>query len=466
MRFLRTKTIDDNDQPRRRVGLWVGSTFVVLVLVFLTWFVAAAYQAKNKIITDNDSGGSILFRKNVNDIKPTELTGENDGRVNIAIFGMGGANHPGGTLADTEIVVSIDLKNNSAVLISVPRDLYVKVPGYGFGKINTAYAYGEKTKKGNGAIVAKKTLEDTLGIPIHYYFAVDFEGFKRVVDLVGGVTVTVEKDIDDPFYPAKDMIHYAPVHFKAGTQTLNGERALQYARTRHTSSDFARAARQQQVMVAVRDKALSIGFLTNPTNISEMLKIAGDDIRTDMQLNEIQQLFKIVKDLDSSKISNKVFDTAADGPLTGTTDERGYVIVPRDGNYSYAGLKSIVHETLSNPFLVAENAKIEIRNATAKTGQGAVVSALLKTYHYNVIKVSNHDTKEQYTELIAYSNKFPFTQAFLEKRFALKARMISKPADAIADFVVIVGNDYKDQQSTTPTKSPVTTGKTENTTTN
>jgi len=435
------KTARTNSSKRRNVYL-VVLILVVGILCTILWLATGILKAKNSIITDNQGGGSVLLKKNANDVKATELKGEGDGRINILLLGKGGDNHPGGQLTDTMIVVSIDTENNKVAMLSVPRDMWVKIPGYGYNKINYANFYGEQKKTGNGPVIAKQTVSDLLDLPIHYYVSVDFSAVTKLVDAVGGISITVEKAIDDPFYPAADMIHYAPVHIKAGTQTMNGELALKYARSRETTSDFDRSRRQMQVISAIKDKALSAGVLANPLKINEIISIIGAHLRTDMQAGEIQQLITMLKSINTTSAINKVLDTAADSPLKGVTDERGYVIVPKDGDMTYQEVKRIAHEIFTDPYLAKENATIEIQNATGKTGTGVTVSALLKSYGYDIAKVTTKPT-ELYTQLIDYTGgKKPFTQAFLEKRYSVKAIQATPTSATTTNFVLVLGTDY------------------------
>lgn len=429
---------------KRRILISLAVLFVVVIVGGGLWFGSTILQATGKIISDNTSGGSILFRKRAEDVKPAELKGEGDGRINIAIYGRGGASHPGGNLTDVIKVLSLDPQNKKIALLSIPRDLWVKTSKSTYAKINTAYSDGERKKKDSGPDNANYVLEDLLDLPqIHYFISVDFEALKKLVDTLGGVTINVEKALDDPYYPAANMIDYAPLHIKAGTQKMNGDLALKYSRSRETTSDFDRARRQEQVMVAIKDQVLSANVLANPKKIHDIITILGDHVRTNLQVNEMQQLLKLVQESDPTIIS-KVLDTAADGPLMSASDERGYVIVPRDGDYSYKEVKRIAHEIFTDPYLVKESARIEVRNATTKAGLGTTVSGILKSNSYNVVKVANNETKEPYTELINYAaTKYPFTLSFLERRFNVKARAVTRPVNQTADIVLVLGDDYE-----------------------
>ena len=148
-------------------------------------------------------------------------------------------------------------------MISLPRDLFVPIPGFDYsGKINTAFFVGEvKHYPGGGGALAKKTVGEFLGYPIDYYVKVNFDGFVQAVHAIGGIDVNVPKTINDDQYPTIDY-GYTTFHIDAGPQHLDGETALKYARTRHSDNDFQRDRRQQQVLLAIKDQVVKNGLLT------------------------------------------------------------------------------------------------------------------------------------------------------------------------------------------------------------
>ncbi len=445
---------------RTRAAIITIAVLVVATVITAMWFGFAVYNAKSKIITGTGNPGSILFHKSAGDITPADLKGDSDGRVNILLLGVGGDNHPGSYLTDTIQILSLDTQNHKAAMLSVPRDLYYKYSAASYGRINEMYTRGDTLQKGNGANYSKDTISALLGIPIHYYLLIDFQAFLEMVNALGGVTVAVDQPLDDCNYPrdvsvadlGSNLLHtnckslegdYVHVHFNAGTQTMNGAQALVYARSRHSSSDFDRSRRQQQIMVAIKQKALSAGILTNPLKLTQLISILGNHVRTDMQISDIQALAGEVKDLQTNQIISQVIDSSAAGPLTGQTIGGADVLVPKDGDYTYQAVKNIAHGIFTNPYLVKEDARIEIRNASGKSGLGATVAALLKSYGYNVTKVSNNPTKETFTQLINYSgDKNPFTTSFLEKRFGVKSRDLNSDPAVTTDFVLVLGLDY------------------------
>ena len=213
---------------------------------------------------------------------------------------------------DTMIVARIDPETHEASMLSVPRDLYVLLPDYGRGahgsRINTANVYGEISDyPGGGPALAKRAIYKNFGIEVDRYVMIDFDGFRKIVDHIGGITVDVPRGIVDTRYPTEDY-GYMRVEFESGVQHMDGDRALIYARTRHSSSDFARAERQQQVIMAIRDKALSLGILPSltPANLVSLVDTVGNSVKTDLTLDEMWALAQVARDVEDGGISRGV----------------------------------------------------------------------------------------------------------------------------------------------------------------
>ncbi|MFH1175239.1 MAG: LCP family protein [bacterium] len=252
-------------------------------------------------------------------------------RVNIAILGIRGEDDPnGGLLADTIMIASILRKENQLALISIPRDLYVKVPRSksAMQKINSVYAFGQKNDK-QGLEFMKEILQTVSGLEIHYAVSVDFEAFEQTVDLLDGITVHVPRDLTET-----QQWQGQPFHISAGDQKMNGETALLYARARYSTSDFDRARRQQEILIAIRNKALSAGILMNPLKINSLMDIIGDNVKMDFTAWEVKEVIKIARDLDLTNTKRRVFDSSEAGLLEAkTTDAGEFILVPRGSTY-------------------------------------------------------------------------------------------------------------------------------------
>lgn len=308
--------------------IWVKVIITIIVLIIVSvlfWggmFVYELTKAKDKVITENFSGGApALDDASLPEIGESET---NYNYINILLLGNGGANHPGGALCDVIQVLLINTKTKKALIVSVPRDLFVVISGSKY-KINEMYFRGEAQGKGMGGAKSKEIVAEFLGIPIHYYLKIDFAGFKKIVDALGGINVKVDKGISDSVWGYR--ISPGPHHF-------NGSQALDYVRSRYSTSDFDRSERQQKALVAMRDKALSTEFLADPKKISEVITTLANNFRTDVTPEEMIKLMYLARDIPDENISDYVFSTGADDLLYSTITRGGaYGIFPVGDNY-------------------------------------------------------------------------------------------------------------------------------------
>lgn len=266
---------------------------------------------------------------------------QTDGRTNIMILGIGGGNHEGADLTDTMIVFSLDAANKKMALISIPRDIWSDTLK---DKINSAYHYGEEKKKGGGMVLSEVVVEDVVGIPIHYELLIDFSGFEQIINLVGGVEVTVPKAFTDPDFPIPGKendpcdgdrqyrCRYETLTFDAGAQRMDGARALKYVRSRHAEggegSDFARSSRQQDVSVALKQKLLTPGVYLSPSGVSELLRAFDRATDTDLRIGELATFGKIISKIPEERITRISFEDELMTPPTWMYGR--YVLVPKD----------------------------------------------------------------------------------------------------------------------------------------
>jgi polyisoprenyl-teichoic acid--peptidoglycan teichoic acid transferase len=239
-------------------------------------------------------------------------------RINILVMGIDRrAGEPYISRTDSMMILSIDPATNRAAMLSIPRDLYVTIPNYGQNRINTAFLYGAQNGRSpaDGAQLAMQTVSYNLGLPIHHYLTVDFSTFVTAIDTLGGIQVDVPYTIYDSLYP--DMNYgYDPFYITAGTHQLDGETALKYARTRHSDSDFHRAARQQQIVMAVRERILAQGLQGLIQQGPFLFQQIEDGIRTDMSLSQILALASAASQVPSENIESMVIDSNYVTPYT------------------------------------------------------------------------------------------------------------------------------------------------------
>ncbi len=313
---------------------------------------------------------------------PSGKLKETDGRTNILLIGIdkrsnvpysykvgNGTVHKNGFLTDTIIVASLDKETKKVSMVSIPRDLYVKVPTFGkvkeyYTKINALYSIGNKNDYSTGGIgLLSKKVEEIVGLPIHYGVRIDFEGFRKSIDTLGGVDIVVDKSFDDYSFPREGKedascsdgtfnCQVEHIHFEQGKTHMNGTLALKFVRSRKGTngegSDFARAARQQKVLFAAKEKALDVGNLADPVKLNNLFKDFGQSIETDLDVSALVALYNFSKEVSSSDIGNLVLDNSADNYLYTPSQGQyeGYVLLPKGGSWSK--IHNAVKELLSN----------------------------------------------------------------------------------------------------------------------
>lgn len=433
----------------------VLKALMIVILIGGGFLFAKGILKLNKVLPGG-SEGALALQENID---PSLLKGEGDGRVNILVLGKGGEGHTAPDLTDTILIASLDPINNEAAILSVPRDLYVKIPGNGSTKINAVYARAKQitlsSSKQTAALKLKaekdglesleKTLEETLGIPIHYQTMIDFEGFKKAIDAVSGVDINVAT----PLYEVMriDGKQYI-LNVKKGWQHFDGFRALAYARSRHASArgDFDRAERQRLILAALKDKILSIGTFANPIKLSQLMDAFGDHVQTNLTINEMQRLYKVGKNVASDKITSVgLADPPNNFVKTGLVDGQS-VVIPRAGVGNFSEIQSFIRNTLKDGFIKNENASIAILNGTPTTGLATKKAEELKSYGYNVTVVADAPTKD-YQETVLVDNTKgakKYTKRYLEKRLGVVASDKLPAGVSTAsntDFVIIVGRE-------------------------
>lgn len=435
----------------KRKKLKIVLTIVILtILVMGSWLGVGIFRSLSKIFTSNEGSGSAALSF-LDNVTADQLSGEGDGRINILLLGYGGENHPGAYLTDTMIILSIDPVNKDMAMLSIPRDLWVDVPGYGYSKINAAYYWGTMMessgqqvdgKSMTGPALAKKTVSEIVDLPIHYYISMDFDGFIKLINKLGGLDIDVTNSIYDTTYPSEDY-GYETFSLSAGQHHMDGALALKYARSRHSTSDFDRAARQQKVISAIKTKALKLSILANPQKVVSLASILGDHIRTDLKSWEIERLTTIVRDIDTSKTVSEVLDNSVSGPLKSATMSGQSVLITKTGDYSV--IQEIAHSIFSDPYITKENAQVRVLNGTTSTGLASRVAAKLKNYGYNVVSIGTASATQERTEIIDFTNnRKPFTLKFLAARLSAKISYATPKSSSSPDMMVIIGTDYQE----------------------
>jgi polyisoprenyl-teichoic acid--peptidoglycan teichoic acid transferase len=233
--------------------------------------------------------------------RPTQQPTPNE-PINILLLGTDKRPGEDVTRTDAMILVHVRPRDKRVGLLSIPRDLLVEIPGFGEARINAAYPIGERRLgAGYGGALAKETVQNLIGFPVHHFVLIDFDGFKKVIDTIGGIDINVTKPIYDPAYPTEDF-QTKEVRFSEGLQHLDGERALIYARTRHADNDFGRNVRQQQVLMAMFEGIRSRGILTQLTSIDDYTAALRDYVRTDLSRDDMLRLARLAATFDRDSV--------------------------------------------------------------------------------------------------------------------------------------------------------------------
>lgn len=283
---------------------------------------------------------------------------ETDGRTNILVLGTDQrffGDQMGTMLTDTIMLISVGKSTKDAVIISLPRDLWVQSQNGGRMKINELYGfYGGKDGTGTtGTTEVVKAVQDALGVPVHYYGVVNFALFKEVIDTLGGVDVNVENSFTDTQYPIEGMENaipessrYETVSFIKGVTKMNSETALKYSRSRHgdngEDTDFARDRRQQNVMLAVKQKALSAQTLLNFSKIKSLYDLYSKNVDTNLDISSLQLFYTLAQSAGFNNTRTLVLDDRSQGenggllysPTDWTLYGGKYVLIPKTGDYS------------------------------------------------------------------------------------------------------------------------------------
>jgi LCP family protein required for cell wall assembly len=336
---------------------------------------------------------------------------------------------------------------------------------YELGKYNEAGKI-DNTNNNTKAVLAgfasaDKVVKNVLGIDINYNLLVNFTSFKQAVDAVGGVTVNVPEQLYDPTMAWENANN--PVLAAAGVQQMDGRKALMYVRSRETSSDFARSQRQRSVILALKEKVLTAGTLSNPLKVSGLANAFGDNMVTDMTLAEGMRAYDLTKGIDNSKVQTLDLVTPPNNLVTTTGINNQSVAVPRAGTFEYTAIKAYIDAVFNPPQITKsansssssskpnstsstpESANIAVLNGTAKAGLAGTQAATIKGAGYNVSQIANAPTQGYAkTVIVDLSNgAAPKTMQYLQALYGVTAvsQLPSGIAPGNATFVVILGSD-------------------------
>lgn len=399
------------------------------------------------------------------------LKGFKEDRINIVLLGIGGAGHEGPQLTDTILLVSIEPSTKKIALLSIPRDLAVEIPDHGVQKINAANAYGEEQEAGRGGELARETIAKIFNIPIHYWVRVNFKAFEEIVDALGGITVTVEREFTDNNFP-DGTGHTQTIVFERGTQHFDGARALIFSRSRHgtngENSDFARARRQQLILTALRQKFTQKNAFNDPQTALEIIRSLLNYVETNINMLTLaytaDELFKLAH----ASISHHVLTPdPRNGLLEEINNDYGYFLVPKSGDYMEIAqfVANIFKNTetvssLPNPTSIArtEKATVAVLNGTWSMGLAKKIADTLASNDIKISYVGNTEMRNAESSLLYAANQYERTKRAMAKITPLFNTHISETSPKIpgmpnVDIIIVVGKDNASYATTHATST-------------
>ena len=446
------------------MGGGLGQRLLVALAILL--FAAGAFYGALVVSTQVDEllfpGNGIRLSRPLGSLPGIDAGDGSDiggRRINVLVLGLDRRPREGKapTRTDTLFVLTIDPASKTAGILGIPRDLWVEIPGRDGGffeqRVNTAYVLGETNNyDGGGPGLAMKTIEHNLGVEIDHYVLIDFEGFKRIIDALGGIEVEVARYLRDDLYSESELPgDYDPQEFEEGLQYMDGSRALAYARIRRGSSDLDRIERQQRVIFAVMDKGLALDVLPNALDLWGKYK---DAIETDINDFQIPGFAKLAADIPQEEII-----ALSLGPATVGANIGGASVLLA----APEGIQQIVDALFSDQGLVEEEALVEVQNGTGEPGLASAVADYLVGLGLSpsalVTGNASLQASEVVTQIIDFTGK-KYTAQKLAEWLGVSVDQVrpATPEDASlrtseADIVVIVGTDVEAERFTAASSS-------------
>ena len=393
--------------------------------------------------------------------------------INFLLMWVGGANHDGWWLTDTMMIASLNPKHGTLTFLSLPRDLYVKYDRGGWWRINSIFAskYLKTKSIPKAAAVLQKKVEEITWIPLNYYVIVDFKGFENFVDELGGLDIDVPNTIKDYRYPGPNY-SYTTFKIEKGLQHINGSTALKYARTRHSTSDFSRSGRQQQVIKAILSKIMSWDIASSPTKIKKLYMKFQDTVKTDLQFKQLLGMVKYMKpmpNISSFVINSDCYSTSKANwsniipwcfVIPARREDFGWaaVLIPSWANSvhvdNYKEIQKFAFIVMNYPELHLEASNVQILNGIDKKVirknnrwyLKPIASDLafdLKNHSINIVDVGNASKIFDKTTVYNYSNK-PITEEILDmfvNNFEVQTGDVKYSGSGF-DMTIILGNDF------------------------
>ena len=433
-----------------------AATFIFVRQLVSTWTISSLPGEPIPLETSQESEGEIPV-PGPSQEKPSVKPWDGKSRVNILFLGLDFRDWEAGSTprTDTMILFSFDPVQGLATTLTIPRDLWVNIPNFDFGKINTAYYLGESYHlPGGGPAEAMLAVSQFLGVPVDYYVQVDFNTFVKMIDLIGGVIVTPDQDVK------VERIGNATSQqiLKAGQQvTLDGALTLSYARERHTSmDDFDRSRRQQEVIMAIRDRLLQFNNLPKLLSRAPALyNELSSGIKTNLDLQQIIQLGSTVVNLPKDRLQQ--FSISPAEVSEGTSPDGLSILIPIPDDirtiqqtvFSTSGSASPLSRNVAGDDVFRqEGARISVINASGTFGRGQQAADYLASQGMTIASVNENGNYQQQSSLYINNSK-PYAIQAIANLFSIDSPRVQLALDpsSQSDVTLFIGADWN---GTTP----------------
>lgn len=394
-------------------------TLLFIIVSFLSTFIFSFFNGSTS------TGNSSLISKIRRDLLTERAT--NNDPLNVLIIGSDARNGESAR-SDTLILMHVHFSNQKVYFISIPRDTRVYIPNQGIGKINAAFSYG-------GAALAIKTVEEFLSVNLNHYAVVDFQGFKQMVDTLGGITVDVKEPINDRSYSYR-------MHIPKGKIKMNGSMALNYVRYRHGDSDFKRAERQQNFIKSLAKEVLTVKALTK---LPALVNILNKNIETDMSKREMLSLggfLRTVKDKQIETITVPGVPKTINGQsyVIPNINKLELIIARMEEGKSFKDLKIATNSSQGRAKEL--QAYITVLNGTGTPGLASKAKVKLTEDGLRVVNVSNARSFNYQRTEIHYNPSMNKKANEVRQLFFAGAKLVPDSHLGRQNLTIILGRDY------------------------
>lgn len=439
---------------KKRIIKWIVILLIVAILGIVGYFAVKVYIAGGNVFSGNPL--EMLVAK-------TRLKEDSNGRTNVLIFGTSGYSMDesawdGAMLTDSIMVVSVDQDNHDAYMVSLPRDLYVRnecpVLGKTQGKLNEVFycSYAENKDEKAGAEALMKKTGEILGLDIHYYAHADWTALVQAVDAVGGVDVKIESDDPRGIYDSSTGLKFA----NGEVAHLSGEKALALARARNhnygdyglASGNYAREQNQQKILIALQQKALSVGTLLNPVAVNGLIDSIGNNLITSFESGHVQTLIDLVSNIGDGDMKSLPLVGRENGEpdLVGSYSPSGSYAgeAPLAGVFDYSDIQSYIRQNLSSDPVIREGAVIDVLNGSEVAGLAGDEADGLESDGFTIGEIGNApSTFNGEVQIYQLNNEMTGTAEALKKKYGseITAGELSGYYTE-ADFIVVIGTAF------------------------